>query len=206
MSKPVEDYPKRGHPARGKAPLVGVRISEEFQKAIRDWVIKQPDQLKLATAIRQLIALGLNVNPIRGASSKTATRANELAANVIDDQADPAASPEVQAERKRRLLKGPRQFPRRPQGSSKMRTYRVARIAAALMILSSSSPVAATEKCEAIKSIAARQACIDHQLGKNAAKRDPGVSDNPTMMDAVKKLKQEDDRLTAKLHGICRGC
>jgi hypothetical protein len=67
------------------------------------------------------------------------------------------------------------------------------------------SPLAATEQCEAIKSIAARQACIDRQPSENAGKRDSGVSYNPKMMDAVKKLKQKDDRLTAKLRGVCRG-
>jgi len=58
--------------------------------------------------IRRLVELGLTarVKP----TQRNATRAKELAANVIDDLADGAASADDRASRKRRLLKGPEEF------------------------------------------------------------------------------------------------
>lgn len=57
-------------------------------------------------AIRRLLKLGLTVKP----AQMNAERAKELAASVIDDLADGAASADDRASRKRRLLKGPEEF------------------------------------------------------------------------------------------------
>ena len=51
-----------------------------------------------------------------------------------------------------------------------------------------------------------RQACEDRKAASLAPKREPGLSDNPKMMDSVEILKLEDDRLAKRLRGICRGC
>lgn len=59
MKKSIKDNPKRGRPATGKAPMVGVRMTEEFQNAIKAWAKKQSDDPPLATAIRRLVELGL---------------------------------------------------------------------------------------------------------------------------------------------------
>ena len=61
MKKSIKDNPKkaRGRPATGKAPLVGVRMTEEFQAEIKTWSKKQSDDPPLATAIRRLVELGL---------------------------------------------------------------------------------------------------------------------------------------------------
>jgi len=61
-----------------------------------------------ADAIRRLIELGLTagVEP----TQVNATRAKELAANVIDNLGDGAASAHDRANRKSRLLKGPEEF------------------------------------------------------------------------------------------------
>ena len=61
MKKPIKDNPKRrpGRPATGKDPMVGVRMSEDLQVAIMAWANKQPDEPKLATAIRRLVEIGL---------------------------------------------------------------------------------------------------------------------------------------------------
>jgi hypothetical protein len=61
MKKSIKDIPKkkRGRPATGRAPLVGVRMTEEFQAEIRTWAKKQPDDPPLAPAIRRLVELGL---------------------------------------------------------------------------------------------------------------------------------------------------
>jgi hypothetical protein len=63
MAKSIRDNPKkpRGRPATGKAPLVGVRMTEEFQDAIKAWAKKQSDQPALAPAIRRLVEIGLKV-------------------------------------------------------------------------------------------------------------------------------------------------
>jgi hypothetical protein len=60
MKKSINDNRKtRGRPATGTAPLVGVRMTEDFQDAIKAWANKQPEQPPLATAIRRLVELGL---------------------------------------------------------------------------------------------------------------------------------------------------
>ena len=51
--------PPAAQPATGKAPLVGVRMTEEFQAEIKTWSKKQSDDPPLATAIRRLVELGL---------------------------------------------------------------------------------------------------------------------------------------------------
>jgi hypothetical protein len=63
MGKSIKDNPKktRGRPATGKAPMVGVRMPEDFQDQIRAWAAKQIDEPPLAAAIRRLVELGLKV-------------------------------------------------------------------------------------------------------------------------------------------------
>jgi hypothetical protein len=62
MKKSINDNRKsRGRPATGTAPLVGVRMTEEFQTEIKTWSKKQPDSPPLAAAIRRLVELGLKV-------------------------------------------------------------------------------------------------------------------------------------------------
>jgi hypothetical protein len=113
MKKSIKDNPKktRGRPATGKAPLVGVRMTEEFQAEIKSWAKKQPDRPPLAAAIRRLVKLGLTVKskgrPKRG---ETKQRARELAGAAVDKMTDTTASREDQARRKRRLIKGPEEF------------------------------------------------------------------------------------------------
>jgi hypothetical protein len=115
MKKSIKDNPKktRGRPATGKAPLVGVRMPEEFQAKIKAWAKKQQDHPALAPAIRRLVELGLKVKtPTRRAVSKPGRRlrAQELATNAIEKMVDPSAPPEERAERRRRLTKGPTEF------------------------------------------------------------------------------------------------
>jgi len=61
MKKSIKDNPKtrRGRPATGKDPMVGVRMSEDIQGQIRAWASKQEDDPPLATAIRRLVEIGL---------------------------------------------------------------------------------------------------------------------------------------------------
>jgi hypothetical protein len=61
MKKSIKDNPKkrRGRPATGKDPMVGVRMSEDLQEEIRAWAEKQDDDPPLATSIRRLVEIGL---------------------------------------------------------------------------------------------------------------------------------------------------
>jgi hypothetical protein len=63
MAKSIKDKdsPKRGRPATGKDPMVGVRMSNAFQDNVRAWAKKQPDKPSLAPAIRRLVEVGLRV-------------------------------------------------------------------------------------------------------------------------------------------------
>jgi len=112
MKTSINDNRKtRGRPATGTAPLVGVRMTEEFQDAIRAWAQKQSDNPALATAIRRLVELGLTVKlSAKRQSSLKAARAKELATKMIEKIIDPSAPPEERAQRRRRLTKGPSEF------------------------------------------------------------------------------------------------
>jgi hypothetical protein len=111
MKKLINDNRKiRGRPATGTAPLVGVRMTGEFQAAIKAWAKKQSDDPPLATAIRRLVELGLKAKLASKPVGKPGRRlrAQELAAKAIEGMIDPAAPPEERAQR--RLTKGPLEF------------------------------------------------------------------------------------------------
>src|ERR1700676_4436095 len=113
MGKSIKDNPKkRGRPATGKAPMVGVRMPEDLQDEIRSWANKQKDNPALATAIRRLVELGLKVKtPARPVSKPgRRLRAQELATKAIEKIIDPSAPPQERAQRRRRLTKGPIEF------------------------------------------------------------------------------------------------
>jgi hypothetical protein len=91
MKKSINDNQKRrGRPATGTAPLVGVRMTLEFQRPIKAWAKSQEDRPSMAEAIRRLVELGLKVK--------------------LEGMIDPAAPPEERAQRRRRLTKGPLEF------------------------------------------------------------------------------------------------
>ncbi len=113
MKKSINDHRKsRGRPATGTAPLVGVRMTEEFQAEINAWAKKQEDHPALATAIRRLVELGLKVKTRAKTVAKPGrrTRARELATQAIEKIIDPAAPPEERDQRRQRLTKGPPEF------------------------------------------------------------------------------------------------
>jgi hypothetical protein len=64
MKRSIKDYPqkRRGRPATGKDPMVGVRMSDDLQEQIRKWSAKQDDDPPLATAIGRLVEIGLRSN------------------------------------------------------------------------------------------------------------------------------------------------
>jgi len=61
----IDNQKKRGRPATGVVPMVGVRMTVEFQAAIHRWAEKQPDQPTMAEAVRRLVELGLKAKVAR---------------------------------------------------------------------------------------------------------------------------------------------
>lgn len=100
----------RGRPATGTGVQIGTRWPEDTVAAIERWAAAQDDKPGRSEAIRRLVELGLAKKPAAKSSPRVAARAAELAGNVIDEQADPAATTEEQASRKKRLVKGPEGF------------------------------------------------------------------------------------------------
>jgi hypothetical protein len=55
-----DNQKKRGRPATGITPMVGVRLEQDFRGEIETWAGGQEDEPRLAEAIRRLIRLGLD--------------------------------------------------------------------------------------------------------------------------------------------------
>jgi len=92
--------------------MMGFRADPVTRAAIVRWAENQPDMPSLSEAIRQLVELGLTVKTPARPTSKPGRRlrAQELATKAVEKIIDPAAPPEEQAQRRRRLTKGPAEF------------------------------------------------------------------------------------------------
>ena len=103
---------KRGPPPSGKGVQVVVRLQPDPLGQIDKWIANQPDHPTRAEAIRRLVEMALQAQTPKAKPSERlrAVRASELAARTIEKIIDPAAPPEVRAERHRRLTKGPSEF------------------------------------------------------------------------------------------------
>ena len=101
-----------GRPRTGITPLMGFRADPVIRASIVRWAENQPDQPTLSEAIRRLVEVGLKVKAPTRPISKPGRRlrAQELATNAIEKMIDPQAAPEEQAQRRRRLTKGPIEF------------------------------------------------------------------------------------------------
>ena len=77
----------------------------------------------------------------------------------------------------------------------------------AFLVLHGAAPVfAASGECRLLPSRAERNACYQQQQKPVAAKGAEAASDRDKLINAVERMKVEDDRLTRRLQGICRGC
>ena len=113
MAKSNKVVPKkgRGRPATGRDPVTAIRLSKELREKVDKWAGKQDDQPGRSEAMRRLVKLGLTVRTPRPVSKPgRRSRAQELATKTIEKIIDPAAPPEEQAQRRRRLTKGPEEF------------------------------------------------------------------------------------------------
>jgi Ribbon-helix-helix protein, copG family len=105
MAKRVRDTPATGHD-----PVSAIRLSTNLTAAIDKWAA-QMGLSSRAQAIRRSIEFGLaGAQPTKRRAPKAAAKASKLAAQQIDKLADRSATAEEQQKRKRRLLKGPREF------------------------------------------------------------------------------------------------
>jgi hypothetical protein len=101
-----------GRPRTGITPLMGFRADPVIRASIVRWAEKQSDQPTLSEAIRRLVEIGLKAGaPARPVeTSSRRLRAQQLAANTIEEIIDPSAPAEERAQRRRRLTKGPSEF------------------------------------------------------------------------------------------------
>lgn len=110
MKKSIAVKPKRGRPATGRDPFVGIRLPAPLLEDIQTWSDKH-DAPSRSEAIRRLVELGLTVKKAaKQPSPARAARAKDLATKTIEKIIDPDAPPEERAQRRRRLTKGPTEF------------------------------------------------------------------------------------------------
>ena len=79
-----------------------------------------------------------------------------------------------------------------------------------LSILATSPVLAATELCRSIQSDKERLACFDSEAlalqGNERQAKAAKQTGASTFVDPVESLKAENDKVSARLKGICRGC
>jgi Arc/MetJ-type ribon-helix-helix transcriptional regulator len=113
MAKSIQVIPKkrgRGRPATGKDPMVTARMPAPLIKSVDSWAAKNADGSR-SEAIRRLVELGLAGSaPTKQTSPKEAAMASDMAGRQIDKLANPAMPEAERRARKRRLIKGPREF------------------------------------------------------------------------------------------------
>ena len=112
MKKSIKVEPKRrGRPATGRDPVMGLRMSPNLKGAVVKWAENQPDKPTLSEATRRLVEIGLTVKAkSKQAPVDRASRARELAAKAIEKMGDPLATQEERVQRRRRLTRGPQEF------------------------------------------------------------------------------------------------
>jgi hypothetical protein len=97
--------------AAGSEPATALRLSIELCERIDAWAGIQQDQPDRAEAIRRLLLVGLKTERSkRPLGEKAAAKASELAGKTLDTLGDKSATALEREQRKRRLLKGPKEF------------------------------------------------------------------------------------------------
>jgi hypothetical protein len=101
---------KRSRRTTGHGALTTIRLSSELREHVNAWAAKQRDKPARPEAIVRLVELGLQTTHRRESLMNRATKATEMAAQEIDRLGDPSATEEERQLRKRRLIKGPKEF------------------------------------------------------------------------------------------------
>jgi hypothetical protein len=104
----------RGRPKKkgGVYPVTAVRLPPETIRGVDEWAHSQDANPGRSEAIRRLVEIGLTVKTSARPASKPGRRlrAQELATKAIEKIIDQDVPPDEQAERRRRLTKGPTEF------------------------------------------------------------------------------------------------
>jgi hypothetical protein len=124
-SESVKHKKSSRKPPGAAALVIAVRVPSAELPAIDAWIKAQRSPRPTrAEAILRLAEIALaRFRPTGRRSNKSTTRASDMAGHAIDHLGEDAATEEVRAQRKRRLLKGPSEFrgmradlPERPKG------------------------------------------------------------------------------------------
>jgi hypothetical protein len=111
-AKKIRAKKHRGRPATGQGVQIGTRWPEATVVQIDAWASRQEDTPARSESIRRLVDIGLGkpALAVTSAAKASSERAREMAGSAIDKLKDNKASPDDQASRKRRLVKGPEEF------------------------------------------------------------------------------------------------
>jgi Arc/MetJ-type ribon-helix-helix transcriptional regulator len=116
MAKSIRDTSKKRE-TRGRKKTTGpgeavmLRLHPPLLTDIDDWIRTQGDRPSRPEAIRRLVEERLKTSAsISVPSKKTAQKASTLAAREIENLGDKSQPLEEQQRRKRRLIRGPREF------------------------------------------------------------------------------------------------
>ena len=101
---------RRGAPAAGEGTLIGLRLEPGALARVDRWAASQKDDPSRPEAVRRLVELGLAIAQPARMRTKKAAQAAEMASHEIDRLGDPSATDKERQLRKRRLIKGPKEF------------------------------------------------------------------------------------------------
>jgi hypothetical protein len=101
---------KREAPPSGEGTLIGLRLEPGALARVDRWAASQKGHPSRPEAVRRLLELGLGIAQRARVRTKKATQAAEMASHEIDRLGDPSATDEERQLRKRRLIKGPKEF------------------------------------------------------------------------------------------------
>src|SRR5262249_28465216 len=101
---------KRGRRTTGHDASTTIPLSSELRNRVDAWAAKQSDKPTRSEATFGLSSWGLKPTHRRGSLANRAAKASELAAREIDRLIDPSSTDEERQLRKRRLIKGPKEF------------------------------------------------------------------------------------------------
>jgi aspartyl/asparaginyl beta-hydroxylase (cupin superfamily) len=87
-----------------------MRASKQFLKSVDKWRARQPDKPSRAEAIRRLVERGLAGSKSAKPHDESSVEGIQMAAHVIDRLLDQSATVDERESRKRKLIKGPKEF------------------------------------------------------------------------------------------------
>ena len=88
--------------------MVGLRLPQEFTNRVDQWA--RQNRVTRSEAIRRLVEVALAGTSPKQRSPTARTKARELANAHLEALLDPAVPAEERQRRKRRLIKGPKEF------------------------------------------------------------------------------------------------